>query len=194
MKAIRQALGFSKSNIVVGQVAALTAHKRPDILIKCFADAYKQNKDLRLVLVGDGSMSTELTSLIGALELNSVIKLTGYVPDVLPYYQHVFDINVLASTEEGLGISVIEASACGLPSIVTDCTGLREVVDKGITGLTFEQDDLAQLTSDILALSKDADSRQQMGKAAREKAEKCFSLDKYKAEIQDQIKSLCKEN
>lgn len=189
----RQALGFSKSNIVVGQVAALTAHKRPDILIKCFADAYEQNKDLRLVLVGDGPMNTELTSLIDELELSSAIKLAGYVPDVLPYYQHVFDINVLASTNEGLGISVIEASACNLPSIVTDCTGLREVVDKDITGLTFKQDDLAQLTSDILRLSKEANTRQQMGKAAREKAEKCFSLDKYKAGIQDQIKSLCKK-
>ena len=89
-------------------------------------------------------------------------------------------------------VGYIEASACGLPSIVTDCTGLREVVDKDITGLTFEQDDLAQLTSDILRLSKEAETRHRMGKAAREKAEKCFSLEKYKAEIQDQIKNLCK--
>ena len=165
----RQALGFSKSNIVVGQIAALTAHKRPDTLIKCFADAYAQNDKLRLVLIGGGTMQDELASIVDKLKLDSVIKLAGYVPDILPYYQHVFDINVLASTEEGLGISVIEASACGLTSIVTDCTGLREVVDKGITGLTFEQDDLAQLTSDILDLSKDADTRQKMGKAAREK-------------------------
>ena len=102
-----------------------------------------------------------------------------------------FNINVLASTNEGLGISVIEASACALPSIVTDCTGLREVVDKDITGLTFEQDDLTQLSSDILRLSKNAEIRQQMGLAAREKAEKYFSLDKYKAGIQEQIKNLC---
>ena len=138
-------------------------------------------------------MQDELTSIINKLNLNSVVKLAGYVPDILPYYQHVFDINVLASTNEGLGISVIEASACGLPSIVTDCTGLREVVDKNITGLSFEQDDLAQLTSDILDLSKDAIIRHQMGLAAREKTEKCFSLENYKAEIQKQIKYLCKK-
>lgn len=41
------------------------------------------------------------------------------MPVVLPYYQHVFDINDLASINEGLGISVVEASACGLPLIVT---------------------------------------------------------------------------
>ncbi|MCK4710136.1 MAG: glycosyltransferase, partial [Gammaproteobacteria bacterium] len=123
--------------------------------------------------------------------METVIKLAGYVPDVLPYYQHVLDINVLASTNEGLGISVIEASACGLPSIVTDCTGLREVVDKDITGLTFNQDDLEQLSSDILRLSREAETRQQMGLAARKKAEKYFSLDKYKDGILHQVKSLC---
>ena len=190
----RQALGFNESNIIVGQVGALTTHKRPDVLIRCFADAYAQNNKLRLVIVGGGEMLDELTNLIKELRLEPVANLAGYVPDVLQYYQHVFDINVLASTNEGLGISVIEASACGLPSIVTDCTGLREVVDKDITGLTFEENDLEQLTADILRLSIETESRQQMGKAARKKTEKYFSLDKYKSEIHKQINNLCKYN
>jgi len=191
-KSYRQALDFSEANIVVGQVGALTEHKRPDTLIRCFADAYAQNDQLRLVLIGGGKMHDGLVDIIKELKLGPVVKLAGYVPDVLEYYQHVFDINVLASTNEGLGISVIEASACGLPSIVTDCTGLREVVDKSITGLMFEENDLEQLTSHILKLSNEADSRQKLGKAAREKTEKYFSLDKYKSGIQHQISNLCK--
>ncbi|MDB4575604.1 glycosyltransferase family 4 protein [bacterium] len=187
----RLALGFQETDIVIGQVGNLTTHKRPDVLIKCFADAYQQNNNLRLVLIGDGTMRNELDAIINELELTSVVKLTGYVPDVLPYYQHVIDINVLASMNEGLGISVIEASACGLPSIVTDCTGLREVVDKDLTGLTFEQDDLDQLISDILYLSKNTKARQRMGLAARKKCEKLFSLDQYKKGIMHQVKSLC---
>ncbi len=190
----RQSLGFQQTDIVIGQVGNLTNHKRPDVLIKCFADAYKQNQHLRLVLVGDGSMRGELNALINELKLKSVAKLTGYVPDVLPYYQHVFDINALASRDEGLGISVIEASACGLPSIVTDCTGLREVIDKNITGLSFEQDDLTQLTADILSLSNDAEKRKQMGAAARKKAEKLFSLNQYKDGILNQVKNLCQSS
>lgn len=187
----RQDLGFQQTDIIIGQVGNLTNHKRPDVLIKCFADAYQQNKHLRLILVGDGSMREELNTLINELKLESVVKLTGYVPDVLPYYQHVFDINALVSRDEGLGISVVEASACGLPSIVTDCTGLREVVDKNITGLSFEQNDLKQLTADILSLSNDAENRKQMGAAARKKAEALFSLKQYKNGILNQVKNLC---
>ena len=190
-ESFRKLHGFNETDIVVGQVAALTAHKRPDVLIQCFADAYSQNNHLRLVLIGSGEMLDELKNMVTELNLDSVVKVAGFVPDVLEYYQHVFDINVLASTNEGLGISVIEASACCLPSIVTDCTGLREVVDKDITGLTFEQDDLTQLSADILSLSKNAATRRQLGLAAREKAEKLFSLDKYKDGILNQIKDLC---
>ena len=189
-ESFRQALNFGKTDIVVGQVGALTEHKRPHTLIQCFADAYKQNNQLRLVLIGGGEMHDELAVTIKELKLDSVAILAGYVPDVLEYYQHIFDINVLASTNEGLGISVIEASACGLPSIVTDCTGLREVVDKNVTGLTFEQDDFAALTNKIVHLSNNAEIRQQMGLAARKKTEKLFSLEKYKDGILSQIKKL----
>ena len=118
------------------------------------------------------------------------MTLAGFVPDVLQYYQHVLYINVLASNNEGLGISVIEASACGLPSIVTDCTGLREVVDKNITGLTFSENDFSQLSSDILRLSKDSETRRKMGLAARKKTENYFSLSEYKKGIIDQIKNV----
>lgn len=187
----RQELGIEQSDIVIGQVGALTEHKRPDALVQCFADAYQQDKRLRLILVGSGEMHEMLAGMIKDLDLEDVVSIAGYVPDVLPYYQHVFDINVLASTNEGLGISVIEASACGLPSIVTDCTGLREVVDKDITGLTFAENDLDQLTTDILRLSNEADTRQQMGNAAREKTEKLFSLKQYKTGIQSKINELC---
>ena len=170
----RQTLGISESDIVVGQVGALTEHKRPDVLIRCFADAYAQNNKLRLVLVGGGDMQDGLASLIDKLNLNSVAILAGYVPDILPYYQHVFDINALASNNEGLGISVIEASACSLPSIVTDCTGLREVVDKDITGLSFKKDDLAQLTARHLTLIKRGRNATANGQSSKSKSRNVF--------------------
>ena len=187
----RQKMGIEESTIVVGQVGNLTKHKRPDVLMRCFADARNRLGNLHLVLVGHGDMHAELQTLIGKLGLEQAVTLTGYVPDVLPYYQHVFDINVLASSVEGLGISVIEASACVLPSIVSDCTGLREVVDDNITGLTFDKDKADQLTDGIVRLANDPDLRSKLALAAREKAEKYFSLEQYKDRIVRQIENMC---
>jgi len=141
----RRALGISAAKIVIGQVGNLSAHKRPDVLMRCFAQALTMNSDIHLLLVGYGPMYGDLERLATELGVAQSVNLPGFVPDVLPFYQHVIDINVLASREEGLGISVIEAGACGLPSVVTDCTGLREVVANNDTGLTFDVDDPDQL-------------------------------------------------
>lgn len=188
---LREELGFGEDTVVVGQVGNLTGHKRPDVLVRCFAEAHKKNSTLRLVLVGNGPLYDDLQALIDSLGIGGVVKLMGYVPDVLPYYQHVMDINVLASSNEGLGISVIEASACELPSIVTDCTGLREVVDDRVTGYTFDMDDSSQLMEAIVRLANDPALRKNMGLAAREKAEKLFSLEEYKSAIVRQVENLC---
>ena len=187
----RQELGIGHSEVVIGQVAHLSGHKRPDFLLDAFADALKRRDDLRLVLVGHGPMYEDLHDKVSIMGLTEKVFLTGYVPDVLPYYQHVFDINVLASREEGLGISVIEASACALPSVVTDCTGLKEVVDDGITGITFDTDRRDQLTAALLRLAGDPNLRAQYGAAAREKAVATFGLEHYRARIVEQVASLC---
>jgi len=187
----RDELAIDSSKIVVGQIGHLSKHKRPDFLIRSFSNALKQSPNLHLVLVGYGPLYAELQSLVEAMGLQRAVTLTGYVPDVLPYYQHVFDINVLASSVEGLGISVIEASACSVPSIVTDCTGLREVVDNQVTGLTFEQDDQDKLTDCILLLARDPDLRRQYAAAARNKAVETFGLERYKEKILEQVSSLC---
>lgn len=183
----RDELNIDSSKIVIGQVGHLSKHKRPDFLIRSFAKALINLDNLHLVLVGDGPIYSELQNLVGELGLAEKVTLAGYVADVLPYYQHVFDINVLASSEEGLGISVIEASACALPSIVTDCTGLREVVDNRITGLTFTIDDSDELTEKIMLLANDPELRRKYAMAARHKAVNCFGLQRYKEAILEQI-------
>jgi len=91
-------------------------------------------------------MHNELTTNIDELELWSVIKLV-VAPDAPPYYQHVFDINVLTSINEYLGISVI----------VTDYTGSREAADKDLTNLILKKTNLTRLSADILCLSKNTE-------------------------------------
>jgi glycosyltransferase involved in cell wall biosynthesis len=186
----RDELNIEGTKIVVGQVGHLSDHKRPDFLIRSFANALKQSPDLHLILVGYGPLYEELQRMVEKMGLQGAVTLAGYVPDVLPYYKHVFDINVLASRVEGLGISVIEASACSVPSIVTDCTGLREVVDNHVTGLTFEKDNQDQLTESILLLARDPGLRKLYAIAAREKAVKTFGLERYKKKILEQVASL----
>lgn len=185
--------GIPTDAIVIGQVGALAANKRQGFLISALSSLQKQTgRKLHLCLVGAGPMEGELRRLIDELGLAGSVTLTGYVDDVLPYYQHVFDINVLVSAEEGLGISVIEGSACGLPVVVTNCTGLPETVIDGETGFLFELDDPEGLRRHLLRLAESPSLRASVGRAGRVLAEERFSATSYDQNFMAVIKNLLK--
>lgn len=176
----RQRLGIPANAIVIGQVAALASHKRPELLIKSFATlAGHSPLPLHLCLVGKGPLEHSLRALVRELQLDTRITITGPVTDVLPYYQHVFDINALVSREEGLGIAAIEGSACALPIVVTDCTGLSETVVPGETGFSFGLNDTGALERQLLELAADQRLRQRMGAQGRAFARRAFSAAGY---------------
>jgi glycosyltransferase involved in cell wall biosynthesis len=181
---LRSKLGIADNAIVIGQVAQLVPHKRPDFLIRSFSFLLKQcNQPIHLCLVGKGPMEALLRDLVSSLGIEEHVSITGYVGDVLPYYQEVFDINVLVSTTEGLGLSVIEGSACGLPVIVTKCTGLIETVVENETGFTFEVDDINGLCGKLLRLINNPALRSSLGASGRGFIEQQFSSEAYNAGI-----------
>jgi glycosyltransferase involved in cell wall biosynthesis len=172
--------GIPADAIVVGQVAALAPNKRPDFLISALSPLLKlTERKFHLCLVGAGPMQESLQRLVSELGITAHVTLTGYVDDVLPYYQHVFDINVLASRAEGLGISVIEGSACGLPAVVSDCTGLPETIIDGETGFLFGLNDAEGLRGQLLRLAASSALRASIGQAGRAFAAERFSATSY---------------
>lgn len=176
----RRRWGIAGDAIVIGQVGALASNKRPEFLVSALSSVLKAGeRRLHLCLVGAGPMDETLRRLVAELGIAGNVTLTGYVDDVLPYYQHVFDINVLASSEEGLGISVIEGSACGLPAVVSNCTGLPETVIDGQTGFLFEVEDVEGLRRQLLRLAESASLRASMGLAGRALTEERFSIAVY---------------
>ncbi|MGH8202855.1 MAG: glycosyltransferase [Steroidobacteraceae bacterium] len=178
----RAELGISTDTTVIGQVGALAPNKRAAFLVSAFSSLLRQTQvKFHLCLVGAGPLEKNLRQLVSELGITGNVSLTGYVSDVLPYYQHVFDINVLASMEEGLGISVIEGSACGLPAVVSNCTGLPETIIDGETGFLFGLDDSEGLMRQLLRLGENPSLRASMGAAGRTLAEERFSSTQYDA-------------
>lgn len=187
----KEQLGIPPEVTVVGQVGALVANKRPDFLVSAFEALLQQRpRKFHLCLVGAGPMEAELRRLVTNLGIAGSVSLTGYVDDVLPYYQHVFDINVLASRVEGLGISVIEGSACGLPAVVSNCTGLPETIIDGETGYLFDPDDAAALQGHLLRLGEDPALRTSMGRAGRALAQERFSAASYDEKFMQAVTNL----
>jgi glycosyltransferase involved in cell wall biosynthesis len=107
------------------------------------------NRRVRLLILGDGPLRTELQALIEALGLTDNIRLQGYVDNPLKFYAHA-DVFVLSSHVEGMPNVLVEAMLCGCTPVATDCpTGPRELLQDGKYGYLVPVHDPAAMAAAI---------------------------------------------
>src|SRR5258706_9646897 len=104
--------------------------------MRAFASLSTNYPDLRLLLVGEGSYRHELEKMSESLNLQEKVVFAGRIPfEKISDYYNMLDIFVNISEYESFGVSVIEALACGIPVVVTDVGGLKEIVKDASIGL-----------------------------------------------------------
>lgn len=174
-KQIRRELRL-EGRIVILFVGALTqwhAYKGVDDLIASFRAASEQNANLRLLVVGGGSLLPSFVELVASLSMQEKVIFAGQVADnVLPQYYAACDFTVLPSKDrsEGFGLVLLEAMASGKPVIGCRVGGVSEVVRDGETGILVEPGDSESLGQAMLRLSSDQALRKEMGISARDYA------------------------
>jgi glycosyltransferase involved in cell wall biosynthesis len=142
-------------------------------------DAWK-----RLALAGAellliGEIQPEGKALLGKYLSNNV-KLLGWLPpqELAEHYRQS-SILVLPSVNEGMGLVLLEAMACGLPVIASDRTGAPDCVADGKEGFVIPARDVEALTETILWCYRHPDAIMAMGSAARARVEREFTLSHY---------------
>lgn len=144
--------------------------------IKYLLEAVKQLKlkDFRLKLLGHFVGSTEAYRAY-----QDCFEHIARVPNVeMPNYYQAADVLILPSLTEGLSMTILEAMASGLPVIVSENTGGRDVVEDGRDGFVIPIRSVDAIKEKILLLYENRGLCRAMGEEARRKAER-FSWDKY---------------
>ncbi len=130
----RDALGIAAADIVVGAVGRLEQEKRFDVLLEALARLLPRRHDLRLVIVGDGSLRPVLTEQMRRLGISDRCRLAGHRHDMADVYQ-AFDVFVQSSDREGSPTVVVEAMASEAPVVATAVGGTRELLRHEVDGL-----------------------------------------------------------
>ncbi|HEQ98434.1 MAG TPA: glycosyltransferase [candidate division Zixibacteria bacterium] len=187
----RQELGFSKDDVLIGNVANFRAPKGHNYLIQAAARVVERIPHARFLLVGEGTgeLRKDAEKQIESLGLMDNVLLLGFRTDVEDLLK-VFDIFVLSSISEGLPLSIVEAMGAGLPIVATDVGGLPELVEKGRNGYLVPPRDPEKLAALLLELLGDDELRVSMGRASREIAENKFSIDRMIGQYQDLYQEL----
>ena len=131
---IRSRLNIQTDDIVLGTVGTLSPNKNQKFLIDLIAKLKNKDKNFKLIIVGDGEEKEHLKDMICRFNLKESVFLIG-VSDKIPELMNVFDIFLLPSKSEGLGIVAVEAQVCGLPCILS--TGVPSEVDMHLNELLF---------------------------------------------------------
>lgn len=122
---MRKQLSIKSSTVVIGHVGRMNYTKNHEFLLKVFDEYHKINDDSVLLLVGDGDLRERLEKQADALGIADKVIFTGQRRDANDVMQ-AMDVFVFPSLYEGLGISVIESQAIGLPTIASNTLPLKE--------------------------------------------------------------------
>ena len=175
-KVKRQELGLDDSCRLIGTAGRLNSIKNIAMMLRGFKLVLKKVPDTYLVIAGQGDEKERLQALAVELKVVERVKFIGLrfdLPDIYP----LFDVFLLTSFTEGISVTLLEAMASGVPAVVTDVGGNREIVLDGKSGYLVPIDDDALLAQKVVVLLEDSVLPTQMGSVAKQRILEYFSVD-----------------
>jgi len=188
-KGVRAELGIPDDALMLTTVANLSPVKDHANVIAALAALHAEGLRPYLALAGDGPLRSDLEARVAAAGLEPYVCFMGRrqdVPDVLA----TSDLVICSSLTEGLPNALLEAGAAGKAVVATNVGGNPEVVEDGVTGLLVPPRDPAALADAVRALAASPERRERMGRAARARVRRNFSLEAMVRQYMDVFASV----
>ena len=185
----RGRLGLPDDAFVVGIVARLSAEKAHEVLLAAFAEFATTHPDSQLVVVGGGSREEELRTLAGDLGIADRVLFAGLRRDAADLFP-AFDVACLSSHHEASPIVVIEAMAAGVPVVATDVGAVHDLLTDHGEGVLVPPGDSTAMATALAELADDPHLCARLGAAARDRAEREFSVELSSRAYENLIREL----
>jgi glycosyltransferase involved in cell wall biosynthesis len=160
-------LGITPGTVVVGTLAALAPHKHLDNLLAAASELARSHPDVRWVVFGEGELRRELEAERRRLGLETVVLLPGFTQRVTEAMA-LLSVFVLSSYLEGLGTSVLDAQAAGIPVVATRVGGVPEMIEDGDNGWLVPARDPRALAAAVADARARPDEARRRAQRARE--------------------------
>jgi len=173
----RDTFGLAEGDLSIGMVAQFIARKGHVTLLDALPAVLASHPHVKVILFGQGPLHDEISARVrGDALLSKHVVLPGFRKDldrILP----CLDVLAHPAHMEGLGVSLLQAAACGVPLVGGRAGGIPEIVQPGLNGELITPGDTAALTSALTKLLTSADLRKRYGQAGRAWVEQRFSVD-----------------
>jgi len=173
-KAFHQLFDLPENAIVVAMIAQFIPRKGHQYLLDALPDVLADFPNLQVLLFGKGPLIQQIQADIDNRNLTQHIKLAGFRDD-LERWLCCMDLVVHPADMEGLGVSLLQAAAAGVPVIGSRAGGIPEIVHHAENGLLIEPGDTSALAEAMKKLLADTKLRQQMGQRGKEIVKQNYS-------------------
>lgn len=172
---VRAGLGIADDEVLVGAVGRLVEPKALHILIEAVSQLAQTMSQVRLVLVGDGPLRSELEKQAADLGVSDRVLFAGMRMDI-PAVLSAIDVYVMSSKSEGLPVSLLEAMSAEKPVVATRVGGIPEVVTDRREALLVQPNDPSALADAINEVISNPELAAQLGRRARERVSSAYSV------------------
>jgi glycosyltransferase involved in cell wall biosynthesis len=198
---LQKRFGIDPGGLVVLSVGRTIEAKGFRTAVRAIALVRERFPSVRLLIAGaeERPEIDVLKSLIRRLRLEGTVRFLSAVPyPELPALYNACDVFILASRpvrrpyyqEDNFPMALLEAGACGLPSVATKCGGIPEIVKDGATGFVVPPGDENALAEKIKLLLRRSDLRRKMGRRARRRITERFTFEIQVTRLLDALKEL----
>lgn len=181
---IKKGLKIDKNAKLLLNIGSFFEKKGHSILIRSFAEILKKNKNLHLILAGEGPLRSEMKSLATELSIKDNIHFLGFRKDIFELLSSSI-LFILPSLWEGMPNVVLEAMSQGIPVIASSVGGVPEIIEDNIDGFLIPPNDPKELTKKILYALDNPEHCKEISLKAQEKVKTKFSMKKMITSLEE---------
>lgn len=170
----RIGLEYDENTTYIGLIGRHDRVKGHDVFLKGAAQVLKRCKDVHFVIAGEGDGRDELVKLIEKLGIEKHVTFAGFIKDIYSFINFI-DINTLTSRCESFPYVLMEGARMSKPTVSSRVGGIPDLIEDGITGCLFENENYKEFAQKILLLVQNKELQNEYGKALCERAVNNFS-------------------
>ena len=186
---LRDKLGLSDDNLLLGAVGRLSVQKGYPYLLEALSLIKDEFPHVRLVFVGAGPEHDHLKEIVEKLALTDIVRFAGIQKDMPDVYRSI-DALVMSSISEGLPLVLLEALAMKVPVVATKVGAIPKVVENRVTGLLCESEDVKGLAQQLRCVILDANLRESITASGRKLMEEKLSAQAMARQYEDIYKEV----
>lgn len=175
LKWFRQEFGFDEESQVIGMIAQFIERKGHQFLIRSIPRIVKYSPKAKFIFFGQGPLQEDISKTIQELGLQEVVYFAGFRTDmekILP----CLDLVVHPASMEGLGVSLLQAAAAGVPIVATSVGGIPEIVHNGENGYLVSFGDDDGLSQAVITLLNNQELAGRFSRAGKDLMRNNFSI------------------